>query len=43
MKGKTYDSVYRQEPLGLVDAGRKASEVSREYGVPVAVIPPTKK
>jgi len=38
MKGKSYDAAYKQELLGLLDNGRKAADVAREYGIHVKTI-----
>jgi len=38
MKGKSYDAAYKQELLGLLENGRKAADVAREYGIHVKTI-----
>jgi len=38
MKGKQYDAAYKQELIGLLDRGRKAADVAREYGLHVKTI-----
>jgi len=38
MKGKSYDAAYKQELVGLLENGRKAADVAREYGIHVKTI-----